>query len=186
MSRIRVIDYKHSTGNLRRIYDELITARGKLAGVHCIQSLRPDSIVKHIDLYMEIMFSRSELSRAEREMMAVVVSATNHCEYCGTHHSEALGKYWKDDNKISQLRCDFERAELTDRELQLCRFSQSLTVNPGLSGKTDTTQSLRKSGLSDNGILDATLVVSYFNFVNRIVLALDVNLEPDRGAGYNY
>lgn len=43
-----------------------------------IQSLRPESIVEHIDLYLEIMFSKSELSRAEREMMAVVVTV---CRY---------------------------------------------------------------------------------------------------------
>jgi len=61
MAKIKVIQHEDSTGRLKEIYDELVQNRGKLAEVHKIQSLRPESIVKHIDLYMEIMFSKSEL-----------------------------------------------------------------------------------------------------------------------------
>jgi len=104
MSHIKVIQPDEATGRLKEIYDELIDKRGKLAEVHKIQSLRPESIVKHIDLYMEIMFSKSELSRAEREMIAVVVSACNNCEYCQTHHAEALNNYWKNTDRINLLR----------------------------------------------------------------------------------
>ncbi|MBK5192462.1 MAG: peroxidase, partial [Flavobacteriaceae bacterium] len=35
-------------------------------------------------------------------------------------------------------------------------------------------------------ILDATLVVSYFNFVNRMVLTLGVEIETDEGENYKY
>jgi hypothetical protein len=72
MNRIKVIQHEEATGRLKEIYDDLLQKRGKLADVHKIQSLRPESIVAHMDLYMEIMFSKSELSRAEREMMAVL------------------------------------------------------------------------------------------------------------------
>ncbi|MDZ7659008.1 MAG: carboxymuconolactone decarboxylase family protein [Fodinibius sp.] len=58
----------------------------------------------HMDLYMSIMFSKSPLSRAQREMMAVVVSVANDCEYCQQHHGQALNHYWKDRNRIKQLR----------------------------------------------------------------------------------
>ncbi|MFN2240610.1 MAG: carboxymuconolactone decarboxylase family protein [Thermoanaerobaculia bacterium] len=38
-------------------------------------------MLAHLDLYREIQFGRSELSRREREMIAVAVSVTNHCHY---------------------------------------------------------------------------------------------------------
>ena len=79
MSRIKVIQEAEAQGRLKEIYEQLTQSRGKLAEVHKIQSLRPESIVKHMELYMEIMFSKSELSRARREMIAVVVSAFNEC-----------------------------------------------------------------------------------------------------------
>ena len=186
MVRIKVIKYEEASGRLKEIYDELVDKRGKLADVHTIQSLRPESIVKHIDLYMEIMFSKSELSRAEREMIAVIVSVCNNCEYCQIHHSEALNRYWKNEQKTVLLRKDYRQVELIERELRLCEFAESITLNPGLSKEIDKTEQLRKAGLSDNAILDATLVVSYFNFVNRMVLSLGVAIEKDSGTGYKY
>ena len=87
MARIKVIKYEEASGRLKEIYDELVDKRGKLADVHTIQSLRPESIVKHVELYLEIMFSKSELSRADREMIGVIVSVCNKCEYCEIHHA---------------------------------------------------------------------------------------------------
>lgn len=78
---------------MKEIYSQLEKQRGQIAEVHKIQSLRPESIVKHMDLYMEIMYSKSKLSRAQREMMAVVVSKTNNCNYCIEHHASALQMY---------------------------------------------------------------------------------------------
>jgi len=45
---------------------------------------------------------------------------------------------------------------------------------------------IRESGLSDTAILDATLVVAYFNFVNRIVLALGVETNDAERQGYKF
>jgi len=186
MSRIKVISQEEATGRLKEIYDELIVKRGKLAEVHIIQSLRPESIVKHIDLYLEIMFSKSELSRAEREMMAVIVSKTNGCNYCQKHHAEALNHYWKDVDKTESFRQSYHNVNLKEKEISLCQYAEQLTKNPDSAEKDDVTVQLKNAGFSDSAILDATLVVAYFNFVNRIVLALGVELENDSGTGYKY
>jgi uncharacterized peroxidase-related enzyme len=186
MSRIKVIQHEEATGRLKEIYDDLLKKRGKLADVHKIQSLRPESIVAHMDLYMEIMFSKSELSRAEREMMAVVVSVSNGCEYCQMHHAQALNSYWKSDEKINRLRDDFENADLTSRELVLCSFANLLTINPEVYQNEKYLAPVKRIGITDSGILDATLVVAYFNFVNRIVLALGLEVSEAEMKGYRY
>lgn len=186
MSRIKVIQQEEATGRLKEIYTDIIQKRGQLAEVHKIQSLRPESIVKHIDLYMEIMFSKSELSRAEREMMAVVTSVSNQCFYCQIHHSQALNNYWKNEDRIQKLRKNYFEAGLNEREILLCLFAENLTLNPGDSNEPRIIDKLKNAGISDAAILDATLVVAYFNFVNRMVLALGVSLEDNRGVGYNY
>ncbi len=186
MARIQTIGYNQSEGKLKEIYDGLLDKRGKLAAVHIIQSLRPESIKQHMDLYMGIMFSRSELTRAEREMMAVVVSRVNGCAYCQQHHAEALNHYWNDDEKIQQLIYEGTPDFLTPRERALCRYARTLTLEPRKHENLDFTRELKKEGLGDAGILDATLVVAYFNFVNRMVLSLGVELEADHGTGYKY
>ena len=46
-----------------------------------IHTLHPQSLLDHYALYRTSMFGRSPLSRAERESIAVVVSAANDCLY---------------------------------------------------------------------------------------------------------
>lgn len=186
MSRIKVISPENANGRLKEIYTELEKKRGKIANIHTIQSLRPESIVKHLDLYMEIMYTHSPLSRAEREMMAVVVSVANGCNYCQLHHTEALRHYWKNPEKISLLASDFRQCNLTTREMLLCEFAMVLTKHPETATEESFTNNLRQAGLSDEAILDATLVIAYFNFVNRIVLALDVESAENEIQGYRY
>ncbi len=186
MTRIQTIGYGEAEGRLKEIYDGLIGQRGKLAAVHTIQSLRPESIRHHMDMYMGIMFSPSELSRAEREMMAVVVSGANGCSYCQRHHAEALNHYWKDEDKTNRLMQDAAPGFLSAREHALCQYARLLTLEPHAHEANDHTRALKGVGLEDAGILDATLVVAYFNFVNRIVLSLGVELEDDDGKGYAY
>jgi uncharacterized peroxidase-related enzyme len=186
MPRIRTIPHAEAAGRLKEIYDELLQKRGKLAEVHQIQSLRPESIVKHMELYMEIMFSRSELSRAEREMMAVVVSVANGCKYCIAHHEAALRHYVRGEPKIKSILNPDDFKTLEEREATLCRFARHLTLNPQDHENTVYTIHLREAALSDSAILDAVLVISYFNFVNRIVLALGVELSQEEVGGYKY
>lgn len=186
MPRINVIDHNEAIGDLKDVYDGLTKSRGKLADVHKIQSLRPKSIMAHMNLYMEIMYSRSELSRAERELIGTVVSITNGCNYCTKHHAEALNYYWKDGDKIKKLINGNYFEILSPKETALSKFSKHLTTNPEEHENNDFTLQLRDLGLSDAAILDTVLVTAYFNFVNRIVLSLGVELEVDNGAGYNY
>ncbi len=185
MPYIDVIRPEEAEGELLSIYDRLIKTRGKLAEVHMIQSLNPKSIVAHMDLYLTIMFSKSPLSRAQREMMAVVVSSFNECEYCQRHHAEALNHYWKSRPRIEELKLDFRRLNLNKQDLALCSYARYLTLNPSLI-QIDFIDQLRSCGLDDRSILDATLVISYFNFVNRIVLALGVETDDEEATGYQY
>lgn len=185
MPNIKVIQPEEAEGDLKEIYDTLVKSRGKIAEVHKIQSLNPTSIVNHMDLYITIMFGQSPLKRVQREMMAVVVSKANNCEYCQIHHAEAVNHYWKDDKKINLLRSNYKELDLSKIDMLLCNYAYETTINPSIDSEKLFFKQLRLLGLSDRAILDATLVVAYFNFVNRIVLNLGVGLEENPG-GFNY
>lgn len=185
MPYIDVIQLEEAEGELKKVYEDLIQKRGKLAEIHKIQSLNPESIVRHMDLYLTVMFGKSPLKRYQREMMAIVVSAANGCEYCQLHHGEALNHYWKDEEKIEQLRKDYSRPDLSKRDRLLCHLAWHLTETPSeISGQN--IQALKEEGFTDRAILDATLVISYFNFVNRIVMGLGVETDPEEVKGYKY
>lgn len=185
MPHIEVIQPENSQGELKEIYDGLIKSRGKIAEVHKIQSLNPKSITNHMDLYMTIMFGKSPLKRVQREMIGVVVSKANECEYCQTHHVEAVNNFWKDDDRASRLKEDYKVADLESDDLALCEYAWNLTKKPGLANEKVLIDPLKALEIDDRTILDATLVIAYFNFVNRIVLSLGVALENEPG-GYKY
>lgn len=52
-----------------------------LANILASHSLNADALAAHVRLYRTIMYGDSPLSRAEREAIAVTVSAANDCHY---------------------------------------------------------------------------------------------------------
>lgn len=182
MSWIEEIEVTEADGKLAEVYAELAKKRGKVANILQVHSLNPDAMSNHADLYMTLMFGKSGLSRAEREAIAVVVSATNECPYCVSHHAEALQRYIKGD--VLKMLVEADGLETLEPRLSnIVRHAEKLTSAPGAMTESDLGE-LRAVGLSDKDILDVTLIVAYFNFVNRIALGLGVEFSDDEIAGY--
>lgn len=179
MAFIEIIEPEAADEQLKGIYNNLLESRGQLAEIHKIHSLNPQSMVDHMDLYMTLMYGKSPLKRWQRELLGVITSQGNHCKYCLTHHSEALNHYWKDEDRIKRLIVDYNDAELKNKDMLLCKYAEALTSSPSDSSEKIII-ALKESGFSDRAILDATMIIAYFNFVNRIVLGLGLNLEKDR------
>jgi len=182
MARIPIVEPDKAEGDLLEIYRELREKRGGVAEVLAVQSLLPSSIRTHFELYSDLMFQSREtgLRRKLLEAVAVVVSACNGCDYCVAHHGEALRRLFRD-VRIKALRDRDWRAlagQWDNRELAVLRWAERLSLRPQDCDDASV-QALREAGLDDRQILHATLVVSYFNFVNRNALGLGVRLEED-------
>lgn len=81
MAWIKVISWQEATGVLKALYEKYVDPAGVVDNILMIHSLNPKSLRTHYDLYAHLMRGRSDLSRAQREMIAVVASAVNHCHY---------------------------------------------------------------------------------------------------------
>ena len=81
MAWIKVIPPSEGTGDLAEQYNRMRDPAGNVANILSVHSLNPAALRVHYDLYKTLMFGRSDLSRAQREMIAVVVSKTNSCHY---------------------------------------------------------------------------------------------------------
>lgn len=78
---LRLIEEGEATGALKAQYDAAIERAGKVFNIVKAMSLNPETLSASMDLYRAVMFGPSELSRAERELLAVVVSRANDCHY---------------------------------------------------------------------------------------------------------
>jgi len=70
-----------ATGALKAEYDAAIARAGKVFNIVRAMSLRPSVLKRSLELYRAIMFGPSGLTRQERELLAVVVSRANECDY---------------------------------------------------------------------------------------------------------
>ena len=183
MSWIDEVGVDDAEGKLEALYAELLEKRGKVSNILKVHSLNPEAMANHLDLYMTVMFGASGLSRAEREAVAVVVSATNECAYCVNHHAEALRRYIKDDETLELLMSADGLETLEPRLSNIVRHAEKLTSAPSAMTESDLGE-LRAVGLTDKDILDLTLVVGYFNFVTRIASGLGVNFSTEELGGY--
>ncbi len=182
---IKVINEDDASGELKKIYEQIGSARGKLSNIMRIHSLMPDSMIKHIELYMSIMFSKSNLSREEKEILAVVVSKNNNCDYCVNHHAEALSHYWKNSERLKNFILTSDDPSFSEKFKLAVKHASQLTTDPSSVKKEDIDE-LKKSGWTDEDILSINLIISYFNFVNRIALGLGVEFSEEEIKGYKY
>lgn len=185
MAWIKTIEPADAKDDLQKIYQAIFEKRGKVANVMKAQSLNPEALKLHMDLYEIVMFGKSGLSREEREIAAVIVSAANKCNYCIVHHGEALNQYWRDEEKLLRLVEDHRSAGLSEREIAIVEYAHKLTVKPNRVGEDEIT-ALREAELTDEDILTLNLLISYMNFANRIISGLGVEFDPEEAQGYKY
>jgi hypothetical protein len=81
MAHIHVLPYDEARGLARREYDAAIRRAGRIWNIVSIQCQLPEVMRDSLRLYQSIMFGQSPLTRAQREMMAVVTSIKNDCHY---------------------------------------------------------------------------------------------------------
>jgi uncharacterized peroxidase-related enzyme len=183
MSWITEITPDQATGELATVYAELIKERGKVSNILQVHSHRPNAMMRHLDLYMDLMFAPGGLSRRQRELIAVAVSRSNGCDYCVSHHVEALSRYYRDPAALATLASGGTPDDLSAEDRGLIHFARTLTTAPSSSNEP-AIAALRTLGFTDPDILLTTMIVAYFNFVNRIALGLGVSFNENEVAGY--
>ena len=77
---------------------------------------------------------------------------------------------------VHQVARDWRGAELSVAERALCEFAERLSQDPSAMGEGDI-QALRAQGWDDRAIHDATQIIAYFNYINRVADALGVEQE---------
>jgi alkylhydroperoxidase family enzyme len=81
MAWIKVIREEEAQGELKRVYDIMIEPWGGVDNIMKIHSLNVPSLKAHNLIYGTLMRGRSDLSREQREIIAVVASVANRCVY---------------------------------------------------------------------------------------------------------
>jgi len=126
-----------------------------------------------VAMYNDLMLAPSGLSKLEREMIAVAVSAQNRCYYCLVAHGAAVRALSGDPVLGELMAMNFRAARLSRRERAMLDFAVKLTAEPWGVEDADR-DALRRCGFSDRDIWDIAAVAGFFNMTNRVASATDM------------
>ncbi len=77
---------------------------------------------------------------------------------------------------VETLEKDYKAAPISDQDRVMLDHVVKLTKDATKVSKDDI-EGLRKAGFDDRGILQITLIASWFNYINRVADSLGVGRE---------
>jgi uncharacterized peroxidase-related enzyme len=155
---------------LQSLFAKAREAIGFVPNVFRAYSYRPDRFSAWFAHYKQLHEPTEHLDEADREMIAVVVSAWNRCTYCVVAHGHALRKALGDEVRADYIATNWRHAGLDARRHAICAFAEKLTARPHEMTEDDL-HALRAVGLSDHEVWDVAEIASMYNFTNRMALA---------------
>lgn len=172
LSWLRTPERSELPADVQGLFDKAEDKLGMIPNVFRVFALNPEHFLRWFKYYDFLLRNEaSPLSRKEREMVALVVSAENRCEYCLASHSAYLRELCGDAILADQLVHNYRRAELSARERIMLDFAVTMTRASAEMSEADLVP-LRAAGFSDEAIFELAQVAAMFNFTNRLANAL--------------
>jgi uncharacterized peroxidase-related enzyme len=171
LCRLRVPAEDEAPAEIRELWAKPLERLGFVPNVLRVYALRPRHLRLWNEFYEDLMRGESGLTKAEREMIAVVVSTANRCHYCMVSHGAALRKLTGDPILVEQLRTNYRYAGVEPKQRAMLDFAVKLTEQSYRCTDEDV-EALREAGWIDEEIMDIAEVAAMFNFTNRLASGL--------------
>ena len=143
---------------------------GFVPNVARLLAVTPSHFVGWWRYFDRLMRGPSGLTKTQREMIAVVISAESGCPYCQTAHAAALRLRTKDAAFVDRLSVNYRHLGLTPRDRAMLDFAVKLTRTPDDCDETDVVR-LRQVGYTDEDILHIIELTAIFNYNVRLATA---------------
>jgi uncharacterized peroxidase-related enzyme len=163
--------------DLRGLFDKARERLGFVPNVFRVYAFRPRRLSAWFAHYRQLHEPSPGLSAADREMVAVVVSAANGCLYCLVAHGAALRVELGDPVLGERLSYDWRRAGLDARCAAICGYAEKLTVSPREVTRADL-QTLLDVGLTLEEAWDVAELAAMYNLTNRVAMATNMLPNP--------
>lgn len=151
---------------------------GFMPNVARLLAITPSHFTGWWRYFDELMRGPSGLSKTQREMIAVVVSAEADCPYCEMAHAAALRLRTKDPVLVDRLAVNYRHVDLDPADRVMLDFAVKLTRTPDECGQDDL-ERLREAGFEDKDILHLVEVTAIFNYNVRLATATGLLPNPE-------
>jgi uncharacterized peroxidase-related enzyme len=171
-----VPDERDLPSDLQGLFAKARERLGFVPNVFQVYAFRPPRLSAWFAHYRQLHEPTDGLTAADREMIAVVVSAANGCLYCLVAHGAALREHLGDPVLGERLSYDWRRAGLDSRREAICAYAEKLTLRPRDVTRADL-QALLEVGLTREEAWDVAEITAMYNLTNRMAMA--TNMLPN-------
>ena len=162
----------------QRYFDLCVEKLGFVPNVLWAHAFDRDKLDAFTGMYNDLMLGESGLTKLEREIVAVAVSAENRCFYCLVAHGAAVRALSGDPSLGEAVAMNWRMAPLEPRMRAMLTFAVKVT-RASAEVSEDDRQALRDAGLSERDIFDLATVAGFFNMTNRVASALAMRPNPE-------
>jgi len=146
-----------------------ISLSDELPGIRGLLAFRPETGKPLADLAHILLHEPNTLSPAERELIATYVSSRNECDYCQTSHGAIAACLLEGDEElVSKVKSDFERAPISDKLKALLAIAGKVQRG-GKQVTSEDIERAKRQGATDVEIHDTVLIAAAFCMFNRYV-----------------
>jgi uncharacterized peroxidase-related enzyme len=131
-------------------------------------AFRPETAKPLNDLADVLLRGANSLSPGERELIATFTSSQNDCRYCQTIHGAVAAHHLQDEELVTQVKRDSERAGISEKLKALLAIAAK-TARGGTYVTADDVARARSHGATDIEIHDTVLIAAAFCMFNRYV-----------------
>ena len=164
--------------DVAELFDKCQQKLGLIPNVLIAYAHNPAKLRAFSQMYNTLMLGPSGLSKLEREMIAVAVSALNRCWYCLVAHGAAVRVLSGSPELGEALVMNHHHADLTPRQRAMIEFARKLTTDSANIGEADRA-ALRDHGFIEADIWDIAETAAFFNMSNRMASAVGMAPNPE-------
>ena len=146
---------------------------GFIPNVMRVLARRPAEFRAFMAYHDALMEGDSGLTKAEREMIVVATSGTNHCQYCVVAHGAILRIRAKDPLVADQVATNYRQADITDRQRAMLDYAMKVSQRSAEVTETDR-KNAKAAGLSDEDLWDIASISAFFALSNRLASATEM------------
>jgi uncharacterized peroxidase-related enzyme len=181
ISYLRVPDEEEWPVEIREFAESFRTKLGFVPNILRSFALLPDHYLGWWRYFDDLMRGPgSALTKAQREMVAVVVSVENDCHYCMLSHGAACRIRTRDPVLTDTLLTNHRRADLPAPERAMLDYAVKVATAAHEMKGADI-EAMRDAGWGDEEILHVIEIASMFSFTGRLANAIGLIANAEYG-----
>jgi uncharacterized peroxidase-related enzyme len=142
----------------------------------------PDTSKPLIEFHEVLLRGPSPFTEMERELIAAYVSGLNHCRYCHGVHTATAERLGAAAGLVSRLLESVELGDAPPKMRPILHYARKLTRDPASITAGDV-GAILTAGWNETALYHTAAVTALFNFMNRLVEGLGIELNPAYAKG---